>query len=92
MANGSHHLYFNGHMGIFPSILVASKGVFIKRPGDVSSSFCGDQNRLFFTRSRTISTADRSDQNRSFKPNHDIFPKCFFFFFAKSKQGISAAL
>lgn len=42
--------------------------IFLRTPGDISRRSCGDQKRLFFTGSQTITICDRSEQNRYFKP------------------------
>lgn len=62
------------------AFVTTKAGVFISRPANISSIFCGEQDLLFFIGSWTVSIRDSGEQNRYSKPNHCVFltlTKCF---------------
>lgn len=78
----------------FQTFLRQQNGCFLRIPGDISSHFCGDQNKQFFMGRWTISICDPGDQNRYFNTSMIFFltlTKCFFFVH-KPNCNISTAL
>lgn len=60
-----HRIFFLKDTRVyFQTFLWQQNGCFLKIPGDISSHFCGDQNKLFFMGGWTISIHDPGDQNR----------------------------
>ena len=81
--------YLEEHLGMFPSI---EEVLSLRRPADISSGQCGDQNVVFVMQSQTISIHNLGDQYRYFKPNHYAFLTLTMWICAKPKLHTSTRL